>query len=454
MERNADGSLGLFVGTMMNLGVNAKFDQPTGLYTFHELKKQLPAFISHGMEGAVLLFDVDRLQRINDILGYLVGDEVLQRLGQKCQSLEGVISYRGPGGKFYCITTEKSENALDRIYKEMQKFSVEVPREMNLEIQLTISCGVAFFPQDAEDFETLHANVEYALEQAKKVGRGSIAQFSGQMHRKTVEKFRLQEVLRESVANNCRGFALVYQPLVNGETQDVYGAETLMRFYLPDGTLVSPMEFIPILEEDGTIRQVGEWLLNKALAQAAMWRMENPDFVISVNVSYIQILQEGFKEMVTRIVEESGTPEKQLILELTESCKVSDPNGLRDDFEYFKNMGINMALDDFGTEYSSIALLRKLKPQWIKIDHTFVSSIQDDEMDQAILEYIMNLSKQTRIKVCVEGVENKEILSVVQTYKPELLQGYYYSRPCPAEEFSKKYFNGKDKTGSYGCLKK
>ena len=454
VERNADGSLGLFVGTMMNLGVNAKFDQPTGLYTFHELKKQLPAFISHGMEGAVLLFDVDRLQRINDILGYLVGDEVLQRLGQKCQSLEGVISYRGPGGKFYCITTEKSENALDRIYKEMQKFSVEVPREMNLEIQLTISCGVAFFPQDAEDFETLHANVEYALEQAKKVGRGSIAQFSGQMHRKTVEKFRLQEVLREYVANNCRGFALVYQPLVNGETQDVYGAETLMRFYLPDGTLVSPMEFIPILEEDGTIRQVGEWLLNKALAQAAMWRMENPDFVISVNVSYIQILQEGFREMVTRIVEKSGTPEKQLILELTESCKVSDPNGLRDDFEYFKNMGINMALDDFGTEYSSIALLRKLKPQWIKIDHTFVSSIQDDEMDQAILEYIMNLSKQTRIKVCVEGVENEEILSVVQTYKPELLQGYYYSRPCSAEEFSKKYFNGKHKTGSYGCLKK
>ena len=113
-----------------------------------------------------------------------------------------------------------------------------------------------------------------------------------------------------------------------------------------------------------------------------------------------------------------------------------------------------MALDDFGAEYSSIALLRKLKPQWIKIDHTFVRSIQDDEMDQAILEYIMNLSKQTRIKVCVEGVENKEILSVVQTYKPELLQGYYYSRPCPAEEFSKKYFNGKDKTGSYGCLKK
>ena len=406
------------------------------------------------MEGAVLLFDVDRLQRINDILGYLVGDEVLQRLGQKCQSLEGVIFYRGPGGKFYCITTEKSENALERIYQEMQKFSVEVPREMNLEIQLTISCGVAFFPQDAEDFETLHANVEYALEQAKKVGRGSIAQFSGQMHRKTVEKFRLQEVLRESVANNCRGFALVYQPLVNGETQEVYGAETLMRFYLPDGTLVSPMEFIPILEEDGTIRQVGEWLLNKALAQAVLWRMENPDFVISVNVSYIQILQEGFREMVTRIVEKSGTPEKQLILELTESCKVSDPNGLRDDFEYFKNMGINMALDDFGTEYSSIALLRKLKPQWIKIDHTFVSSIQDDEMDQAILEYIMNLSKQTRIKVCVEGVENEEILSVVQTYKPELLQGYYYSRPCSAEEFSKKYFNGKHKTGSCGCLKK
>nr|WP_295277741.1 GGDEF and EAL domain-containing protein [uncultured Blautia sp.] len=454
VERKEDGGLGLFVGTMMNLGVNAKFDQPTGLYTFYELKKQLPVFINQGMEGAILLFDVDRLQRINDILGYRVGDEVLQRLGQKCRELAGATFYRGPGGKFYCIVAEKFQKTVKWIYQQVQRFSMEVPKELNLEIQLTISCGVAYFPQDAGDFETLHANVEYALEQAKKSGRGSIAQFSGQMHRKTVEQFRLQEVLRESVANNCRGFALVYQPLINGKTQDVYGAETLMRFYLPDGTMVSPLEFIPILEEDGTIRQVGEWLLVEALAQAALWREKNPEFVISVNVSYIQILQEGFREMVTRIVEQSNMPAKQLILELTESCKVSDPNGLQDDFEYFKNMGINMALDDFGTEYSSIALLRKLKPQWIKIDHTFVRSIQDDEMDQAILEYIMNLSKQTSIKVCVEGVENAEILSVVQTYAPELLQGYYYSKPCPAEEFTRKYFAGNNKKSSDVCQEK
>lgn len=440
VQRGEDGSLGLFVGTMMNLGVNAKFDQPTGLYTFHELKKQLPVFINQGMEGAILLFDVDRLQRINDILGYMVGDEVLQRLGKKCQSLVGVTFYRGQGGKFYCITTEKTMDMVNWIYQQVQKFSVEIPKEMNLEIQLTVSCGVSFFPQDAEDFESLHANVEYALEQAKKVGRGSIARFSGKMHRQTVERFRLQEALREAVANECRGFFLVYQPLINGETQEVYGAETLMRFQLPDGTMVSPMDFIPILEEDGTIRQVGEWLLKKALAQAAVWRQRNPDFVISVNVSYIQMLQAGFREMVTRILERSCTPPDALILELTESCKVSDPNGLRNDFEYFKELGINMALDDFGTEYSSIALLRKLKPQWIKIDHTFVRSIQDDEMDQAILEYIMNLSQQIKIKVFVEGVETTEILSVVKSYKPELLQGYYYSRPCPAEEFSEKYF--------------
>lgn len=440
VERNEDGSLGLFVGTMMNLGVNAKFDQPTGLYTFHELKKQLPVFINQGMEGAILLFDVDRLQRINDILGYIVGDEVLQRLGQKCQTLVGVTFYRGPGGKFYCITTDNSMDMIEWIDQKVQKFAEEVPKEMNLEMQLTISCGVAFFPQDAEDFETLHANVEYALEQAKKSGRGNIAKFSGIMHRRTVAQFRLQEVLREAIANDFRGFALVYQPLVSGRDQKIFGAETLMRFYLPDGTMVSPMEFIPILEEDGTIRKVGEWLLKTALAQAAIWRRTDPDFVISVNVSYIQMLQGGFNQMVKRILEESKIPPKALILELTESCKVVDPNGLQDDFEYFKNMGINMALDDFGTEYSSIALLRKLKPQWIKIDHTFVRSIQDDEMDQAILEYIMNLCKQTKIKVCVEGVENAAILSVVQNYQPELLQGYYFSKPCPPEEFSKKYF--------------
>ena len=250
----------------------------------------------------------------------------------------------------------------------------------------------------------------------------------------------MQEALREAVANNFNGFSLVYQPLVKGWNQKVYGAETLMRFTLPDGTTVSPMNFIPILEEDGSIRKVGKWLLEAALKQASAWQKIYPDFVISINISYLQMLQSGFREMVMKTVKNQNTPPKLLILELTESCKVSDPNRLCEDFQYFKDAGINMALDDFGTEYSSIALLRKLKPQWIKIDHTFVRSINDDEMDQAILEYIMNLSKQTNIKVCVEGVETSEILSVVQSYHPELLQGYYFSKPCPAEEFSRKYF--------------
>lgn len=440
VQRNEDGSLGLFVGTMMNLGVNAKFDQPTGLYTFHELKKQLPIFINQGMEGAILLFDVDRLQRINDLLGYTLGDEVLQSLGRKCQELVGVTFYRGPGGKFYCITTEKNMEMVTWIYNQVQKFAEDVPGEMQVEIQLTVSCGVTFFPQDADDLETLHSNVEYALEQAKKNGRGSIAQFSGKMHQRTVERFRLQEALREAVANNFNGFSLVYQPLVKGWNQKVYGAETLMRFTLPDGTTVSPMNFIPILEEDGSIRKVGKWLLEAALKQASAWQKIYPDFVISINISYVQMLQSGFREMVMKTVKNQNTPPKLLILELTESCKVSDPNRLCEDFQYFKDAGINMALDDFGTEYSSIALLRKLKPQWIKIDHTFVRSINDDEMDQAILEYIMNLSKQTNIKVCVEGVETSEILSVVQSYHPELLQGYFFSKPCLAEEFSRKYF--------------
>lgn len=441
VQRNEDGSLGLFVGTMMNLGVNAKFDQPTGLYTFHELKKQLPISINQGMEGAILLFDVDRLQRINDLLGYTVGDEVLQSLGRKCQELVGVTFYRGPGGKFYCITTEKNMEMVTWIYNQVQKFAEDVPGEMQVEIQLTVSCGVTFFPQDADDLETLHSNVEYALEQAKKNGRGSIAQFSGKMHQRTVERFRLQEALREAVANNFNGFSLVYQPLVKGWNQKVYGAETLMRFTLPDGTTVSPMNFIPILEEDGSIRKVGKWLLEAALKQASAWQKIYPDFVISINISYVQMLQSGFREMVMKTVKNQNTPPKLLILELTESCKVSDPNRLCEDFQYFKDAGINMALDDFGTEYSSIALLRKLKPQWIKIDHTFVRSINDDEMDQAILEYIMNLSKQTKIQVCVEGVENAEILVVVQSYQPELLQGYYYSKPCPAAEFYEKYFD-------------
>lgn len=439
VKKMEDGSPQLFIGTIMNLGQDSKFDHATGLFSFSELKRQLEYFLNKKHRGSLLLFDLDNFRRINDLLGYWVGDKILSRIADYFQQMSETNFYRIEGDKFCCILNNSAISHSNYVYDEVNKFIQSLPDEMKLQFKLSISCGVTNFPDDGNDVGTLFANAEYALEQAKSNGRGSIAYFSDKLHQKTINNFLLQEALQHAIANNYQGFSMFYQPLMYGSEDKVFGAEALMRFTFEDGTCISPMHFIPILEEDGEICKVGEWALRTALRQASDWRKIRPDFHISVNVSYIQVLKQGFTTIIDNALKESDFPPENLILELTESCKVSDPQYLCSAYDYLSAKKICMALDDFGTGYSSIALLRMLEPDLIKIDHTFVKSITESRMDQAILEYIMNLSKNSGIQVCVEGIENEEIRNFVQKFEPDLLQGYLFSKPCCADEFLNKY---------------
>lgn len=219
----------------------------------------------------------------------------------------------------------------------------------------------------------------------------------------------------------------------------MFGAEALLRFSSPDLPRVTPDEFIPVLEDTGDINSVGAWVLKNALECVKKWRRVCPEFRISVNVSYIQMHREEFRSIVFKELEKSGVDADALIIELTESCKVMDTEQLSSDFEFFMSNNVQMALDDFGTGYSSIALLRELKPNWIKIDHSFVASITESHIDKAIIEYILEICKHADIKVCIEGVENENILNIVKEYEPELLQGYYFSKPISETDFEERY---------------
>ena len=439
VERGANGEHSLFSGSIVNLGSVSHTDPITSLPSAHEASMQLEEALQNGQSGIMMFFGLDNFKRINDMFGFPAGDEILRFLGRELRKLHFGTFFRLDGDKFQCILPAGSNNNAERMFDKVQEILSAAPRINGYAVQLTASCGVVRFPEDGTHPGPLRAQGEYALELAKNTRRGSLAYYSPTMHQKTLTMYKIQESLRQAIANNFEGFSLHYQPLVRESDNSIFGAEALLRFSSPGLTAVSPADFIPILENDGSINVVGQWTLRTALAQVSKWREIIPDFCVSVNVSYVQMSQPEFRSMVMTELKRSGVTPDGLILELTESCRYSEPRQLQEDFTYFSNQNIKMALDDFGTGYSSIAILRTLTPPWIKIDHTFVSSITENRFDEAIIEYILQLCQHAHIKVCVEGIENMDILRIVRRYHPQLLQGYYFSKPLPADQFEAHY---------------
>ena len=441
VRRNEDGSGRMFAGIMTNLGIMAKVDILTGLLNAQEGMAQLERYIEEGQSGAILLFGLDNFTRINDLYGFEAGDRILRLAAKEIQELHCGMPFRMDGDKIMCLVPNCNRDIAEYIFSEVQDIFVNVPRMVGMLSSLSVSCGAVLFPSDDASPGELRARAEHALEIAKRSHPGTLARYSSELHQKAVKSFELQEMLRKAIENGCEGFFLNYQPLIRSDGQSVFGAEALLRFSCPelDMPFVSPGEFIPVLEKNGMIKDVGAWVIRTALKQAAEWRKIIPDFCVSVNVSYSQMIQPNFKEIVLNALEESGVPSDGLILELTESCRYLELEQLQDVFSFFAAQGVKMALDDFGTGYASVDTLRTLTPPWIKIDHTFVASIGKNRMDEAIIEYLLQLCHHTNINVCVEGIETQEILSIVQKYGPQLLQGYYFSKPLSSGAFADMY---------------
>lgn len=277
------------------------------------------------------------------------------------------------------------------------------------------------------------------MECAKKQQRESMILFTSELHAQSLLTFQLQQRLRKSVQNDCEGFTLFYQPIISADKHILTGVEALLRWSDAKYPAASPTEFIPILENIGDIHKVGKWVLATALEQVGKWQEIQPDLRVSVNVSYLQMQDPSFKDFVLEQVEKWNFPRHQLVLELTESCNIINPKELARDLDYFREHGIQIALDDFGTGYASLSILRDLTTDWIKIDQTFVAQIADNDFDKALTEYLINLCSKLGLRVCVEGIETKEIQNVIQCFHPDTLQGYYYSRPVDTKTFEENF---------------
>ncbi|HUW36836.1 MAG TPA: EAL domain-containing protein [Rhodocyclaceae bacterium] len=385
---------------------------------------------------AVLFVDLDNFKVVNDTLGHSLGDALLAEVSRRlaaCLRDTDTVGRLG-GDEFGIILPEigSSEDAAMVARKVIESCAKPHLIEGH-ELFVSASVGITLFPDDAVDSEALIRNADTAMYRAKDLGRNTYQFYTAEMNRNTQDKLRLEADLRHALAKG--EFLLHYQPKVSCVTGQVKGFEALLRWQHPVRGLVSPEAFVPALEESGLIVPVGEWVLHAACAQVKRWQeagLGTPS--VAVNISGRQIHVGDLCETVRAALASSGLDPAHLELELTESQLMKDAEGIIGLLRRLKTMGVQISVDDFGTGYSSLAYLKRFPIDSLKVDRAFVRDIIADPNDVSITRAIITLAHSLKLKVVAEGVETEGQLGLLIANHCDEIQGYYFSRPLPAEE--------------------
>ncbi|SHJ84215.1 putative bifunctional diguanylate cyclase/phosphodiesterase [Tepidibacter formicigenes] len=388
---------------------------------------------------AVMFIDLDGFKRINDTLGHSIGDQLLKEFSQRllnCIGQKDIVSRLG-GDEFTVllpkINNEKEVKYIaDKIIKSTKK-----PCILNgEEFRITSSIGISIFPQNGKTSDVLLKNADIAMYRAKQNGKNTYQFYTSDMNFTTFENLILENKLYNALER--KELELYYQPQVDLNTGQIIGMEALIRWINPELGLVSPGKFIPIAEETGLIIPIGEWTLRSACKQNKVWQnMGYEPMRVAVNISACQFQQEGFVEKVGQILNETGLESKWLEIEITESIAIKNVDFTARTLRKFKDMGVKVSIDDFGTGFSSLAYLKNFKIDALKIDYSFVRDIGINSDNESIIKAIIMLAKNLKLNVIAEGVETKEQLSFLRDEECNESQGYLFSKPVPSKDFEK-----------------
>jgi diguanylate cyclase (GGDEF)-like protein/PAS domain S-box-containing protein len=418
----------------------AYYDDLTGLPNrrlFREkLEEVMVAARAHNGGAAVLYLDIDRFKLVNDSFGHDYGDMLLMQVAERfvrCIGDEDFLA-RTEGDEFamfYAGITAKEglEQLAEGIYH-----SLEQPFQIGqFQIHITASIGIAhYLGEQGETADLMMKYADIALSRAKETGKNTHQIFNSDMNKISLTKLTLESELRHAIRNN--EFMLVYQPQIHLETGSVVGMEALIRWNHPMRGLVSPGDFIPIAEETGLIVPIGEWVLMEACRQNKQWQDAGlPAVPVSVNLSMRQFLQHDLKGKISAVLENTQLPAQFLELEITESMTM-DVEFATSSLRELKSLGVQISIDDFGTGYSSLHFLKKFPIDKLKIDRSFVRDVMCDPNDAAIVATIISMTHHLNLLVIAEGVETREQMHFLRDNHCNLIQGYWYSPPLPAQD--------------------
>lgn len=447
--RNAEGEPYFLAGMMVRMDRLNEADAVTGLLNrasfARGVRDALDNFRQTGTGGAILLMGLDNFKIVNETYNRAFGDRVLQSAAAQITNIlpAGITPYKMDGDEFGIILPGAGEEQVQEIFREIQTC---MSRQQFIDGKMyfcTVSGGTVMYPQNGREYLGLYKYAEAALSLAKRDGKNQNVIFSREQYNRWLRALTMRDTIKVSVENGCEGFSLFYQPQVEAVSQALNGAEALLRWRNPQGRMVSPMEFVPILEETKMILPLGKWILEEALKTCKKWRERIPAFRMSVNVSYTQIKDVTFLPFVFEVLERLALPPEAVALELTESMIVSDWSFLNQRFDEFRRRGIYIAMDDFGTGYSSLACLKNLSCDVVKLDRAFVRQILENEFDRQLVEYTVTLCHRMGMKVCIEGVEESSVYDIVtHECRADYIQGYLFGRPVAEPDFVRQYIEG------------
>ncbi|WP_241078457.1 EAL domain-containing protein [Natranaerofaba carboxydovora] len=428
---------------------SAYYDFLTGLPNkikfYDDLRDMIKQASEHGNEGSLFFVDLDRFKNINDTLGHKVGDILLKNVSLRLETVmknysENQNIYRF-GGDIFVIIIKGQENAKPIAHSILNVFQ-EHFEVNNYQLNLSASVGIGFYPQHADDLDKLISNADLALHEAKSKGKNRIQIFSPEMREKVEKRLTIERELVRALDNN--DFALYYQPQIDTRTMEIIGVETLVRWYHSEWGIVSPGDFIPVAEDSGFIIPLGRWVLENACLQNKEWQENGFACLnIAVNVSAKQFYHGDFVQMVKDVLNQTGLEARYLELEITESVAMYNLETALEKLNELKKLGINVSIDDFGIEYSSLNSFKNFPISKLKIDQSFIHQMIDSQKDSAITKAIISMAKSLNVDVIAEGVEEEKHIELLTQYGCYLAQGYLFSKPLPRNDFEPIFRMGK-----------
>jgi diguanylate cyclase (GGDEF)-like protein len=412
---------------------------PNRILFYDRLKHAINRSQRNGAKIAVLFMDLDNFKEINDSLGHQSGDIVLRELGMRLTKyIRGSDTLARFGGDEFILLMEDFENDT-AISSTAQKITKIISKTLTLkgrELYLTVSIGVAIYPDDGTGAQELLKCADSAMYSAKKEGFNLVHFYKKEMTEKSLEKLTMDTYIRRGIDND--EYELYYQPQVDVSTHEIIGVEALIRWHHPQKGLVLPGDFIPIAEESALILRLGEMVLKKAAEQMARWHQKgiDPQF-ISVNVSAMQLRRHDIVEIIQKIVDDTCVRHDWLELEITESFTLENPKKAILLLEKIRSLGIRLSIDDFGTGYSSLSYLKNLPVDKLKIDKSFVQDIPGNRADEALVSAIVAMAKGLGINVVAEGVETEKQKDFLSLIGCNTIQGYYFAKPMPPNAIEK-----------------
>jgi len=440
------GSSKLMIGCINEIGNRQKADNVSGLRGETSLSEHMKLLGSSLNDVSFLRIGIDDFKFINERHGSEYGNFVLRAVADCIKQCLGPMqfAYRIVSDEFMVLDLSGAGyEEMNQLYHDIRSAVDAFISSEQYKAIYTISAGLLSLknlaPEDAQNYSQTMKFSEFALAEAKNRGKNQLYYYKPEDYDNFLRIRYLRSSLRKSLEEDFAGFEVFYQPIVVSSDGELFAAETLLRYKTQAGEYVPPLELVSILEESGLIIPVGKWIIKNALEMCKLCREKYPDFVISVNLSYIQLLKSPLYEDIAEALETANMPPTCLIVELTESGHLENTPAVQNVWKKLKKLGVSIALDDFGTGYSNLINIGNLRPNIIKIDRSFTVKALRNDYEHELLIHIIKMVHRIGLNLIVEGVETHDELEKINALNPDYIQGFYYSRPCPMEEFAQKY---------------